>query len=194
MIPEAEVKVPVKEFVADERTHKIAGICCLLVGVFLFIAFTSYLFTWKDDQDEIFRSGLSILKPNDLHIANLLGSLGAYVSHLFIYKGFGLAAYLFCSTFFIIGANLLFAHPIFSITRNIKYLLVGLVFFSTLLGFFLASFSLSFRGSSRFFCKRLAGRLPGKIGYDHSAHGGCFCLLHMEGQSGIQGAPAKTQA
>ncbi len=164
MIPEAEVKVPVKEFVADERTHKIAGICCLLVGVFLFIAFTSYLFTWKDDQDEIFRSGLSILKPNDLHISNLLGSLGAYVSHIFIYKGFGLASYLFCSTFFIIGANLLFAHPIFSITRNIKYLLVGLVFFSTLLGFFLASFPFPFGGAVGSFVSDWLEGFLGKLG------------------------------
>jgi S-DNA-T family DNA segregation ATPase FtsK/SpoIIIE len=164
MIPESEVKVPVKELVKDERTHKIAGICCLLAGVFLFIAFTSYLFTWKDDQDEIFRSGLSILKPNDLHIANLLGSLGAYVSHIFIYKGFGLASYLFCSTFFIIGANLLFAHPIFSITRNIKYLLVGLVFFSTLLGFFLSPFAFPFGGAvGSFMSDWLAGFL-GKLG------------------------------
>ena len=147
LFAEQEVKVPVREFVRDERTHKVTGIACFLGGLFLFIAFTSYLFTWREDQDEIFRSGLSILKPNELHIANLLGSLGAYVSHIFIYKGFGLASYLFCTTFFVIGANLLFGHKIFSITRNLKYLLTGLVFFSAILGFFMASFSFPYGGA-----------------------------------------------
>jgi len=147
MLPEKEVKVPVKELVADERTHKITGIVLLLAGVFLFIAFTSYLFTWKEDQDEIIRSGMAVLKPNELHIANLLGSLGAYVSHVFIYKGFGLASYFFCSTFFVIGANLLFGHKIFSVGRNVKYLVVGLLYVSAALGFFFASFSFPFGGA-----------------------------------------------
>ena len=146
LLPEKDVKVPVKELVRDERTHKITGIVLLLAGVFLFIAFTSYLFTWREDQDEIFRSGLAVLKPNDLHIANLLGSLGAYVSHVFIYKGFGLASYLFCTTFFVLGANLLFGHRLFSPARNLKYLVVGLLFVSTALGFFFASFSFPYGG------------------------------------------------
>ena len=147
LLNEKEVKVAVKELVQDERTHKITGIAFLLAGVFLFIAFTSYLFTWKEDQDEIYRSGLSILKPNELHIANLLGSLGAYVSHIFIYKGFGLASYLFCTTFFVVGANLLFTHRIFSIGRNLKYLVTGLLFFSAILGFFLSAFPFPFGGA-----------------------------------------------
>ena len=141
LLPEKEVKVPVKELVRDERTHKITGIVLLLAGVFLFIAFTSYLFTWQEDQDQVIHSGLAILKPNGLHIANLLGSLGAYVSHVFIYKGFGLASYFFCTTFFVLGTNLLLGHRLFSLARNLKYLVVGLFFVSTALGFFFVSFS-----------------------------------------------------
>ena len=50
--PEKEAQVTVKEVVKDERTSKIAGAVCLLVAIFLFIAFTSYLFTWQHDQDK----------------------------------------------------------------------------------------------------------------------------------------------
>ncbi|HTC20963.1 MAG TPA: DNA translocase FtsK 4TM domain-containing protein, partial [bacterium] len=146
LLPEKEVQVPVKELVRDERTHKILGIASLLAGLFLFIAFTSYLFTWKEDQDQIFRSGLSILKPNDLHIANLLGSLGAYISHIFVYRGFGLASYLFCTTFVVVGINLLLGHRLFSLPRNLKYLVLGLIYFSTALGFFMGSFSFPYGG------------------------------------------------
>ncbi|HZE84330.1 MAG TPA: DNA translocase FtsK, partial [Puia sp.] len=43
--------------------------------------------------------------------------------------------YLFCSFFFIVGVNLLFARKIFSIGRNLRYVLAGLLFFSVSLAF-----------------------------------------------------------
>lgn len=44
-------KVDFKKLAKDERTWKIVGSISLLISVFLFIAFVSYLFTWKEDQD-----------------------------------------------------------------------------------------------------------------------------------------------
>ena len=113
--PEKEAQVTVKEVVKDERTTKIAGAVCLLLATFLFIAFTSYLFTWKEDQSEIFRTGgIKIFASDDVKINNLLGVLGAYVSHTFIYNGFGLSSYLFCTFFFVLGVNLLFGKKVFN--------------------------------------------------------------------------------
>ena len=136
LILEKEEKVRMGEFMRDERTHKITGAVLLLVSFFLLVAFISYLFTWERDQDKVFSHGISILMPNGLQIANLLGSLGAYVSHIFFYKGFGVASFLFCTTFFIIGANLLFARKIFSVRRHVKYLVVGLLVLSVSFAFF----------------------------------------------------------
>ena len=131
-----EAPVKVKQLVKDERTHKITGAVCLLVSLFLFIAFTSYLFTWKEDQDKVFQHGASILLPSaHVKVNNLLGNLGALVSHEFFFKGFGLASYFFCSIFFIIGVNLLFARKVFSISRNLRYVLAGLLFFSVAAAF-----------------------------------------------------------
>src|SRR6478672_9648328 len=99
--PEKEEQVNMKQLVKDERTYKILGTVFLLIAIFLFIAFTSYLFTWEEDQDKVFH-GASILYPSsDVKVANLLGNLGAYISHQFFYKGFGIASYLLC-TFFLI--------------------------------------------------------------------------------------------
>ncbi|MDR3711276.1 MAG: DNA translocase FtsK 4TM domain-containing protein [Puia sp.] len=134
--PEKENQVTVGQIVKDERTHKITGAVFLLLALFLFIAFTSYLFTWREDQDKVFHGGSSILLPStDVKVANLLGNLGALISHEFFYKGFGLASYLFCSFFFIVGTNLLFKRKIFSIGRNLRYVLAGLLFFSVALAF-----------------------------------------------------------
>jgi S-DNA-T family DNA segregation ATPase FtsK/SpoIIIE len=128
-------RVTAKQLVKDERTHKITGAIFLLLAVFLFIAFTSYLFTWKEDQSKVFRGVRILLPSNHVKVANLLGSLGALVSHEFFFKGFGLASYLFCSFFLVLGVNLLFARRIFSIPRNLRYILTGLLFFSVALAF-----------------------------------------------------------
>lgn len=134
--PEKEEKVEVKALVKDERTHKITGAFLLLLAVFLFIAFTSYLFTWQEDQDKVFKGGSHFLFADDIKVSNLLGRLGAWVSHFFFYKGFGLASYFLCSLFFVSGANLLFVKKLFRISRNIRYVLVGLLYFSVALAFF----------------------------------------------------------
>ncbi len=134
--PEKDEQVTVKQVIKDERTHKIIGAGMLLLASFLFIAFTSYLFTWREDQDKVFR-GASVLFPGaDQKVNNLMGNLGAYISHIFFYKGFGVASYLVCSFFFIVGANLLFRKKIFSIGRNLRYVIVGLLYFSLAFSFF----------------------------------------------------------
>ena len=123
---EKEETVEVKELLKDERTHKIAGSVCLLLAVLFFVAFTSYLFTWDEDQDKVFKEGYRLLLGTDTKVANLMGTFGAFISHLLIYKGFGVASYLICTFFFIIGINLFFGKKVFSVIRNIKYLVIGL--------------------------------------------------------------------
>src|SRR5882672_10056542 len=91
---EKEETVEVKQLLKDERTHKIAGSISLLIAILLFVAFTSYLFTWEEDQDKVFQHGYRLLLGTDAKVANLLGTFGAYIAHIFFYKGFGIASYL----------------------------------------------------------------------------------------------------
>lgn len=135
-----------KAVVQDERTRKIFGAVLLLISFFLFVAFSSYLFTWAKDQDKITSTGISILLPNNLEIANLLGSFGAYISHLFFYEGFGIASYFFCTFFFVTGTNLLLNKKIFSIPRNLKYLVAGLLVVSVSAAFILNSANFNWGG------------------------------------------------
>ncbi|HEX8461203.1 MAG TPA: DNA translocase FtsK 4TM domain-containing protein, partial [Segetibacter sp.] len=145
--PDKQEAVTVKEIVKDERTYKIAGTISLLVSLFLFVALTSYAFTWVNDQDIVHQFGVKIFSVEDVHVSNLLGVLGAYTAHAFIYKGFGIASYLFCSFFFILGINLLFAKKVFSLKRNLKYVLAGLVVISITLSFVLRNSQFSFGGA-----------------------------------------------
>ena len=161
---EKEAKLSVSQVIRDERTHKITGAAFLLISIFLFISFTSYLFTWREDQDKVFR-GISILAPSrDIKVANLLGNLGAYISHLFFYKGFGLASYFICSFFFISGINLLFAKKYFSIKRNLRYVLIGLIYLSTTLAFIFQGASFPWGGAFGDMTSEWMIRFLGKIG------------------------------
>ncbi|MBI1343644.1 MAG: DNA translocase FtsK [Terrimonas sp.] len=132
--PEKEEKVSLKEIVKDERTWKIIGALSLLISILLFTSFLSYFFTWKEDQDKVM-SGASILFDNDIRVANLLGRLGALVSHFFIFKGFGIASLLICTFFFIVGSNLLLERKVWSVWRNLRYVTIGLLVLSVSLAF-----------------------------------------------------------
>jgi DNA segregation ATPase FtsK/SpoIIIE, S-DNA-T family len=134
---EKEESVSVKELVKDERTHKIAGTVFLLLCVLFFISFTSYLFTWRQDQDKVLRDASSFLLEDELQAENLLGRIGAWLSHLFFYKSFGVASYLICTLFFVMGVNFLFGKKIFSLLRNLKYVLAGLLVLPVFFSFFL---------------------------------------------------------
>jgi len=132
--PEKEVQVTVTEVVKDERTTKIAGAVSLLITAFLFVSFSSYFFTWQNDQDKVFQ--FTDIFNTGVKVSNLMGVLGAYFANLFIFKGFGLASYLFCTFFFVLGINLMFGKKIFSLIRNLKYVLVGLLVLSVAAAFF----------------------------------------------------------
>ena len=123
---EKDETVEIKQLLKDERTHKIAGSILLLLAFLFFIAFASYLFTWENDQSVARDFGWRMLKANNIKVDNLLGTFGAFISHLFVYSGFGIASFLICTTFFVFGINLFFGKKVFSVTRNIKYLVVGL--------------------------------------------------------------------
>lgn len=147
LVEDKQEEVTVKEIVKDERTYKIAGTISLLFSVFLFLAFTSYAFTWQEDQDKVHQFGVKIFSVDDVHVNNLLGVLGAYVAHTFIYKGFGITSFLFCSFFFALGINLLFDRKVFSLKKNLRYVLTGLVIISIALAYVFRSSEFSYGGA-----------------------------------------------
>jgi S-DNA-T family DNA segregation ATPase FtsK/SpoIIIE len=174
LVTEKDEAVEVASLLKDERTFKILGIGLLFFCLFLFVAFTSYLFTWTEDQDKIRDSGIKILLPNDLEIANQLGSLGAYTAFVFIEFGFGIASYLFCSLLFVLGVNMLFEKTIFSVPRNLRYLIVGLIVLSVSTSFFGASASFNWGGA---FGKFISAWLVAVLGWYGTLALICFAVI-----------------
>jgi DNA segregation ATPase FtsK/SpoIIIE, S-DNA-T family len=142
---EKEETINLKAIAKDERTWKIIGAVSILLSIFLFISFVSYLFTWKQDQ-AIAQQGMGALLGSDKPAANLLGNFGAVMSHFFIFKAFGIAAFLICTFFFVVGVNLLFRRKVFSIWRNLKYVTVGLLVLSVSMSFLFGGNAFAFGG------------------------------------------------
>ena len=142
---ESDAQLDVVGILKDERTWKIVGISFIILSLFLFISFASYLFTWKDDQ-AIAQQGFSALLDSETPALNWLGRLGAVVSHFFFYKAFGLASFLICTFFFVVGVNLLFRQRVFSIWRNLKYVTIGVTVLSVSLSYIFRSSEFSFGG------------------------------------------------
>ncbi len=133
--PDTDTSLNVTEIVKDERTSKILGLLFMLLTIFLFVAFTSYLFTWQEDQDKIQMWRKLLFSKEDIKVNNQLGYFGAFIAYQIVFNGFGIAAYLFCAFTFVVGVNLFFTKSIFSIWRNIKYVLIGLLVITTALAF-----------------------------------------------------------
>src|SRR5690606_34550082 len=126
---------------------KIIGLFLLLMSVYFLIAFTSYLFTWQEDQSYVAaanggwntlfksREELELLGIEHQAVQNWMGKFGALLAHQFIYKWFGVASYFFVGLFFIVGYRLLFKVQLLSIWKTIGYCFFGLVFVSVALGF-----------------------------------------------------------
>ncbi len=159
--PEVEEKVAVRQLLKDERTHKITGTIFLLISFLLFIAFSSYLFTWDEDQDKF---SYRMLLANDIKVQNLLGTFGAFIAEIFIRHGFGIASYLICTFFFVVGVNLFFGKRVFSIPRNLKYLIIGLPLLSVTASVIMKGNEFPFGGSAGDSSREWLYRLIGKVG------------------------------
>jgi S-DNA-T family DNA segregation ATPase FtsK/SpoIIIE len=129
------------------RWVKIAGLFFLILSIFFAVAFTSYLFNWKVDQpitraskpSDIFNLSKTLQditsSNKDAVFENSLGKVGAIISDLFIYNGFGIASFIFIFIFFVIGYRLLFKARLFPIQKMLAYSFFCIIFFSVAIGF-----------------------------------------------------------
>jgi len=76
----------------------IFGSLLIIIGVLLFISFLSFIFTGKEDQ-----SVLTNFPERSEAYKNWASQLGAWVSEVFISKGFGIPAFIFSGLIFLSG-------------------------------------------------------------------------------------------
>ncbi|MEO1049798.1 MAG: DNA translocase FtsK 4TM domain-containing protein [Bacteroidota bacterium] len=99
-------------FLKDKRFHLAFGFFLLISSLYLLTAFISYLFTGKADQSVILGLDDAGVVDSGKEVENWLGFYGAWLSHYFVYRWFGLAAFFTPPLLFVLGYKIVFKKEI----------------------------------------------------------------------------------
>ncbi|WP_340065805.1 FtsK/SpoIIIE family DNA translocase [Ascidiimonas aurantiaca] len=126
----ASTKFKLPTFSFPKQYQIVLGSLLILFSIALFIAFISYFFTWQTDQ-----SSLAELSNRKIEAQNLLRKFGALMSDFFIYKGFGIAAFILTFLLFITGLYFFFSMNRVKLLNRWFWGLLVMTWLSVLLGF-----------------------------------------------------------
>lgn len=148
----------------DERIPGLWGLFFLFLAFYCFLAFSSYLFTWQDDQDAVLRFSFGLLLDSDAEISNILGRLGAITSNFFFYFLFGLPSFALCYVFFLFGRQLIIKRPLSELTDKMFSLFIVVLLLSVFFSFFFKGFSFPMGGGFGTVVSDWLTRFLGRVG------------------------------
>jgi S-DNA-T family DNA segregation ATPase FtsK/SpoIIIE len=113
-------------------------VALILVSFYLFLSCLSYIFTWQIDQDRVMDKGLFtfLFENNKEEAANWLGKFGAWISHLLIFRWFGISSFAFAFLSFIFGFKLVFNITLLPLWKTLRQVFVLMIWTSIFFGFF----------------------------------------------------------
>lgn len=141
MVQMAKKTVPKKEknpskfklpsFKLSNQQKLILGSLFILIGALMFISFLSFLFTGKIDQSLVTEF------PNRTPEAkNWTSLLGAWISDVFITRGFGIAAFIISGLVFLSGIYIAFNINKSKLRNHWVWGILAIIWLSTFFGFF----------------------------------------------------------
>ena len=123
---------------AKKRSYKLSsqqklifGSLLIILGVLLFVSFLSFIFTGKEDQ-----SVLSNFPERSEEYKNWASQIGAWISNLFITKGFGVPSFIFSGLLFLSGVYVTLNLNKAKLRKHWIWGTVIVIWLSILLGFF----------------------------------------------------------
>ena len=126
----ATSKSRIPKITISKQFRTVLGSFFILFGVFLAIAFISFYFNWQEDQ-----STINKIFDKSVVAKNLLGKIGANLSNFFIYKGFGIAAFIICYKLILTGAYILIQKKFSRLIISWNWGLLTMIWLSITLAF-----------------------------------------------------------
>jgi S-DNA-T family DNA segregation ATPase FtsK/SpoIIIE len=140
--PEKEKKAKPKsktsfsfEFLKDPRLPLAAGFFLIIVGLYLFTAFISYLFTGKADQSVVEALWKTDLIESGKEAENWLGLYGAVTAHYMIFRWLGISAFFMPPLFFFLGFKMVFKRDLIPLFSAFIFSVFAGLWLSLLLGY-----------------------------------------------------------
>ncbi|HSD07135.1 DNA translocase FtsK [Flavobacterium sp.] len=123
-----------KPWELSKQNRIVLGALLVLFSIALLVAFVSFFIYGQIDQSAVYE-----LTDRKEVVQNWLGKFGAYLADLFIYRGFGVASFLFVRLFFITGMYLVLDLSIKKLKSTWFWDLFAIIIISILFGFFATS-------------------------------------------------------
>jgi S-DNA-T family DNA segregation ATPase FtsK/SpoIIIE len=125
--PNQELKI----LKTKKQYRMLFGFVLVLTSIAFLVSFISFFLHGQADQ-----SSVDALTDRSENAQNWLGKFGAYIADLFIYRGFGVAAFLLVKLLFLSGAFLILDLPMRKLKNTWFWDLFALIIVSILFGFF----------------------------------------------------------
>jgi S-DNA-T family DNA segregation ATPase FtsK/SpoIIIE len=147
----------------DERVRLIIGLVFVFFSLFAILAFTSFLFTWKEDQSLFDFSVSQIIDNKDISIENWAGKAGFIISNYFIHRWFGVASFGFVLITILLGLSFWKIKPL-PLLKTIKNTLIIILLLSSFLGYFFGEKWFILGGGHGYYISHWLNALLGKAG------------------------------
>ncbi len=105
---EKEKTTKEKDPIKEERKRRVIGYSLLVLSTYVILAQISYIFTWDADYSQISSVGLWEIINGQTPMKNIMGSVGAAIAHLLIYRGFGISSILITVAIFVVSLRFTF--------------------------------------------------------------------------------------
>ncbi len=131
---EKDPQLDIKILKTKKQYRMLFGILLVLLAIGFLVSFISFFVSGQADQ-----SAVNSLTERNETVENWLGKFGAYIADLFVYRGFGVASFLFVKLFFLSGVYLLIDLPIKKLKNTWFWDLFAIIILSITFGFFATS-------------------------------------------------------
>jgi S-DNA-T family DNA segregation ATPase FtsK/SpoIIIE len=120
-----------KKGALSRQQKVIFGSLLLLFSVALALSFVSFYIYGQQDQSAVYELG-----NRSVEVRNWLGKFGALLANIFVYEGFGVAAFIFVRLFFLTGAYLILDLSVRKLRSSWFWDIFIAIIVSVLFGFF----------------------------------------------------------
>jgi len=122
-----------KSFITGDKLKYTIGLFFFLFGIFLLVAFVSFLFYGHADHSKLDLSWSELIRNSNIQVENKAGKTGAFLSEFFMNRGFGVASFLVIYML-LIAAFQLWGKPLVKFSRAILFSLILLFLISVSMG------------------------------------------------------------
>lgn len=174
-------------FLKDERFRFVLSLFSFMLAVFMFLAFISFLFTWKSDQSKLDIDLITLLQIADLEVENWAGKVGALLAKRFIHDWFGISSFSVIFLIVLIGFRFL-RIKLLPFWKSLKITIIYAIWISITLGFFFGEAYFSLGGAHGYFMSRWLNAFIGKVGTSFFLLISLFTILAFSFDNFVEGS------